>query len=99
MNRDAPLIFTWDDRKAWRVERDRHISFEEAATVFADPLSVTEPDRDHSQAEDRWHITGQSNVGRLLRVTYIERDGGAVIHIITVWLATTAERRQYEEGA
>jgi hypothetical protein len=46
------LTFEWDTRKAARNLRIRQVSFEEASTVFDDPLSATVSDPDHSEEED-----------------------------------------------
>jgi hypothetical protein len=49
-----PLTFEWDPRKA-RSNLARHgVSFEEASTIFGDPLSLTIPDPDHSRTEERF---------------------------------------------
>jgi len=54
-------IYQWDENKA-RTNLAKHgISFEEAATVFGDPLSLTIPDPAHSQVEDRWIVLGHSH--------------------------------------
>ncbi|MGO8926402.1 MAG: BrnT family toxin [Limisphaerales bacterium] len=54
-----PVNFQWDENKA-RTNLAKHgVSFEEAATVFGDPLSLTIPDPAHSQVEDRWIVLGQ----------------------------------------
>jgi hypothetical protein len=42
------------------------VAFEEAATVFGDPLSLTVDDPDHSTTEDRFVTIGRSVVGRVL---------------------------------
>jgi len=60
------LRFEWDRRKAARNLAKHGRSFDEASTVFADGLSLTIPDPDHSEDEERWIIIGQSNRGRLL---------------------------------
>jgi uncharacterized DUF497 family protein len=64
------LRFEWDRRKAARNLAKHGLSFDEASTVFADRLSLTIPDPDHSEDEDRWIIIGQSNRGRLLVVVH-----------------------------
>jgi uncharacterized DUF497 family protein len=89
------LIFEWDQNKA-RTNLVKHgVSFAEAATVFADPLSRTIPDPDHSQAEDRWIVLGQTNQKKLLVVVYTER--GDNIRMISARRASRRERKQYEE--
>ena len=90
------LRFTWDPRKAASNQRKHGVSFEEAGSAFADLLSLTVPDPDHSDDEERFLLVGLSDQGRLLVVTHVER--GDVIRIINARLATRRERHQYEEG-
>ena len=89
------LIFEWDPAKARTNVRAHQVSFEEAATVFGDPLSITISDPLHSMGELRFIIVGRSRRGRLLVVAHTERGGR--IRIINARLATRRERRQYEE--
>ena len=89
------LTFEWDNRKAAANLRKHKISFEEATTVFGDPLSLTVPDPDISKEERRFIIIGQSYLGRTLVVVHIER--GDNIRIISARLATRRERKTYEE--
>lgn len=88
------LIFEWDEEKA-RANLQKHkTSFEEAKTVFNDPLSITIPDPQHSTDEDRYVDIGHSSQGRVLVVVYTERE--ARIRIISCRKATKTERRVYE---
>jgi len=89
------MEFEWDPQKAAKNVRKHKISFNEAATVFDDPLSVTVTDPDHSAEEDRFIIVGQSYRRRLLIVSFAER--GDRIRIISARELTPAERRAYEE--
>jgi uncharacterized protein len=91
-----PLRFAWDPRKAASNARKHGVSFQEAATAFADPLSLTVPDPDHSGAEVRLLLVGLSNRHRLVVVTHVERDDD-LVRLISARLATRRERRQYEE--
>jgi len=90
------LRFEWDPEKA-AVNWDKHgVSFEEAATAFGDPLSLTIPDPDHSSPEElRFVVLGLSFQNRLLVVVHVEQ--GDNIRIISARPATRAERRTYEE--
>lgn len=90
------LIFEWDEDKARNNLVKHQVSFEEAKTVFGDPLSVTISDPDHSRDEDRYLDIGRSAGDRLLVVVYTERD--TAIRLISCRRATQAERRIYEEG-
>ena len=90
------MQFEWDPAKASENLAKHGVSFEEAATVFRDTLSVTGADPDHSIDEERFIIFGMSTSGRLLVVAHTER--GDIIRIISARLATSGERKIYEEG-
>lgn len=89
------LTFEWDNAKSELNKRKHRVSFEEAATVFGDPLSLTIDDPQHSQQEDRFVTAGESVQGRLLVVIHTER--GERIRIISAREATSRERRDYEQ--
>ena len=91
-----PLNFEWDEQKAKTNAAKHGVSFGEAATVFADPLSLTIPDPAHSQAEERFIILGKSHSGKLLVVVHTER--GDNLRIISARRASRRERKNYEEG-
>ena len=84
----------WDRDKERRNIKKHKISFDEAVTVFYDPLSATFPDPDHSIAEDRFITVGYSSQGRLFVVSHAER--GDVIRIISARPATISERKKHE---
>jgi len=90
------MEFEWDSKKAKRNLRKHKVSFEEAATVFGDPLSLTIEDPLHSENEERFVIIGESNKRRLVVVVHTER--GDKIRIISARLATPHERHDYEES-
>ena len=90
------MRFEWDSAKAARNLRKHGVSFEEAVSVFYDPLAATGADPDHSEDEERFVTFGISSAGRLLVVTHSER--GEVIRIISARAATPSERHIYEEG-
>ena len=69
------------------------VSFEEAATAFADPLSITRFDPDHSDDEDRYLLLGATYAGQLVVVAHTDR--GENVRIISARLATRRERRTY----
>jgi uncharacterized protein len=66
------LRFTWDAVKAAQNARKHGVIFEEAVTAFADPLSITIPDPDHSYDEERFILIGVSQRERLLIVVHTE---------------------------
>ena len=89
------MEFEWDPRKAAKNLRNHRVSFNEAATVFGDPLGTTVPDPDHSLTEDRYITVGMSSRRRLVMVAHTER--GERIRIISARGLTRAEREAYEE--
>ena len=90
------MEFEWDPDKAARNLAKHGVSFQEAATVFGDPLAMTYGDPDHSEEEDRFLTFGHSSAGRLLVVSHTDRDDRT--RIISARTATRKERMQYEEG-
>jgi hypothetical protein len=90
------MHFEWDAAKGAKNLRRHRVSFEEASSVFYDPLAVTGADPDHSEGEERLITFGMSSAGRLLVVSHTER--GEAIRIISARMATQSERRIYEEG-
>jgi uncharacterized DUF497 family protein len=86
----------WDESKNLLNQRKHNVSFEEAATVFIDPLEVTIDDPAHTTSEYRFVSIGASLSGRLLVVSYAERDSR--IRIVTARRPTRSERRAYREG-
>jgi uncharacterized DUF497 family protein len=89
------LQFEWDKTKAASKRRKHGVSFEEAATVFADPLAAIFDDEAHSAEELRELIIGHSDEASLLVVSFTERPSG--IRIISARRATRKERRDYEQ--
>ena len=90
------MRFEWHRAKAADNVAKHGVSFEEAATVFWDPLSATGSDPDHSIDEERCVTFGVSTRGRLLVVAHTER--GDTITIISARPATAGERKIYEQG-
>ncbi len=88
------MEFEWDREKAKKNDRKHKVSFDEAMTVFYDPLSATFDDPDHSVDEQRLITVGYSSRGRLLVVSHTGR--GKAIRIISARLATTQERKRHE---
>jgi len=90
------LKYEWDEYKSLVNKQKHKVSFEEAATVFDYPLSVTFDDPDHSIIDKRELTIGYSIKNRLLIVSSTIRKNS--IRIISVRLATKQERKEYEEG-
>jgi uncharacterized protein len=84
----------WDGDKADRNARKHGVTFEEAATVFSDPLALVIEDDGHPENA---RIIGESLAARILLVVCIERDRD-VVRLISARRATRHERRRYEEG-
>ncbi|MCP3902947.1 MAG: BrnT family toxin [Planctomycetes bacterium] len=94
---DLPgLIFEWDPEKASENLAKHGVAFEEAATAFGDPISITIDDPAHSEDEDRFVLIGTSVRNRLVVVVFTERDDR--IRFISARLATPRERKDYERG-
>ena len=89
------MEFEWDEEKAAANSANHKVSFDEAKTVFDDPLYVDFYDPDHSLDEHRFLIVGESGQGRLLIVSYTEREGAT--RLISAREVTAAERKAYEE--
>jgi uncharacterized DUF497 family protein len=85
--------FEWDPKKAAENLRKHGISFDEAATAFADWHSITVPDPEHSEGEWRYYLLGMSDRGNLLVVCHTDR--GHVTRIFSAWHANRRQRRQY----
>jgi len=90
------MEFEWNPDKAAQNIEKHGVSFQEAATVFNDPLSMTFPDPDHSLGESRYVIIGLSRFGQLLVVAHTDR--AEKVRIISARKATRQERKFYEEG-
>lgn len=90
------MEFEWDLRKAAANYRKHKVLFQEAATVFGDPLAITFEDPDHSMDEKRYITFGLSQQKRLLVVSHTHR--GDRTRIITARPMTRKEKRIYEEG-
>jgi hypothetical protein len=87
-------VFEWDLGKA-KLNIGKHaVSFDEASTVFGDPLALLMPDPDHSFQEERYLLLGMSNRQRLLVVAFADRPPRT--RLISARRATRQERRKYE---
>lgn len=91
------LEFEWDAKKARENLAKHGISFEEAVTVFGDPLAKIFDDEEHSADERREIIIGHSARHRLLIVCLVDRR--TRVRLISARNATPLEREDYEEKA
>ena len=95
------LLFEWDENKARENLKKHRVSFEEAKTVFNDPLLITFLDEEHSEAEDRYISIGTSAPNKVLLVIHTERETAEdtlIIRLISCRKATASEQKTYEEG-
>ena len=89
------MQFEWNREKAKKNFSKHKVSFDEAMTVFYDPLSATFEDKEHSTTEQRLITIGYSSKNRLIVVAHTER--GTIVRIISARLATAHERKKHEE--
>ncbi|MDP3147858.1 MAG: BrnT family toxin [Ignavibacteria bacterium] len=91
------INFIWDKNKA-KLNHEKHkLSFEEAVTVFADPLAFIFDDDEHSRIEKRLLIIGHTNKNKIIIVSFTERNQH--IRIISARKVTTKEKQDYEENS
>jgi len=91
------INFIWDKNKAKLNLVKHNLSFEEAATVFADPLAFVFDDVEHTRAEQRALIIGHTSKNKVTIVSFTERDQH--IRIISARKATKKEKQDYEENS
>lgn len=89
------FTFEWDEKKSVTNLKKHGIGFDEAKTIFNDPSALTIYDPDHSIEEDRFIDIGLSGKGRLLVLSYTERED--TIRIISCRKATSKEIEYYEK--
>ena len=90
------MEFEWDPKKATANVQKHDVTFQEAATVFGDPLAITFEDPDHSTDENRYITFGLSLQKQVIVVSHTER--GDRTRIISARLMDRKERKIYEEG-
>jgi len=90
------LTFAWELKKAAANLSKQGVSFDEALTVFADPLARVFDDEDHSMDEGREIVLGHSARRRLLVVCFTERR--QTVRVFSARRATKREQRDYEEN-
>ena len=90
------VTYAWDPDKAAANAKKHRVTFEEASSVFLDPLALTFWDPDHSEEENREITIGRSVHQRVLFVSHTRREGR--VRIISARRAIRREQRQYEQG-
>ena len=88
--------FEWDPEKERKNIRKHEVSFDEASSIFDDPMFITVLDEEHSDDEERYITIGLSNKNRLLLIAHTERND--VIRIISARKVTKHEEKFYEEA-
>lgn len=92
------IKFTWEPAKAEKNIVKYDVSFEEAATIFKDPLALFYDDVEHSQKEKREFAIGRSTTRERLLTCFIARTEG-IVRIISARTSTHRERQEYDENA
>ena len=90
------MEFIWDSEKAKSNLKKHKISFEEAVTVFYDPLARITDDPDHSIKEERSIIIGYSQKSNLLFVVHVYKESEQIIRVISARKASLQERSDFE---
>lgn len=91
------MKYEWDESKHQENFKKHGVTFEEAQTIWSDPLSQEFNDDSHSEKEDRYLRVGYSIKSRVLLVVYCERDNGDIVRIISARKANPSERSNYEK--
>ena len=92
------MKFQWDSKKATANIRKHGISFDEAVTIFKDPLALIFDDKAHSEYEYREIVIGHSVLNHIILVCFTERDD-QFIRIFSARRATSHEQKEYEKNA
>ncbi len=90
------MEFEWDESKDLTNQNKHGVTFNEAATIYGDPLALTFDDPEHSENEERLLTFGVSRLNKFLIVSHTERNGK--MRIISARKMETSERKIYEEG-
>ena len=88
------MRFEWDPGKAESNPKRHGVSFEDAMTVFFDPLSATFDDPDHSLDERRFVTICFSSRHVLTVVCHTERRGS--VRLISARRSTKREKQRHE---
>jgi uncharacterized DUF497 family protein len=91
------VIYEWDPKKARENIKRHKVSFDEATSVFTDPLALTFDDPDHSQEEQRYATIGTSRKQRIVFLAHVDR-GDDHVRIISARSATATEAHAYQES-
>ena len=87
--------FEWDEGNA-RKNADKHdVSQAEAEQVFFNEPLLVMDDVKHNQIEPRVHAMGKTESGRLLHVTFMLKNRGTQIRVISARDMSRKEREYY----
>ena len=91
------MKFEWDESKNRANQQKHGVSFEDARTVFDDPLQIAKLDHRFSYFEERWITIGSTKNSQLLVVAnlFFTDDGEEIIRIISTRQANPKERASY----
>ncbi|MBK5939816.1 BrnT family toxin [Halochromatium roseum] len=90
------MKLAWDHKKAQANLRNHGIRFEEASTVFGDPMALTFNDPDHSIGESLFLTFGMTRYGTFLIVSFAETNSET--RLISARKMSKREREIYENG-
>ena len=90
------MDFKWDATKNKANQQKHGVSFEEASTVFYDPLAKLGHDPDHTDQEERYILIGHSNKNNLLFVVHVYKESADTVRIISARKATKKEKSDFE---
>lgn len=88
--------FEWNPQKAQLNKKKHGVTFDEAATIFLDPMAITIYDPDHSGDEDRWVTLGISKNARLLIVCHTFREKSPEAATIRIFSSRKATKREHQ---
>ena len=92
------MVFEWDEAKNLSNQKKHNVSFEDATTVFTDPLAFIRPDPG-SHSEERWQIIGKVHGLVIALVVYVVKDEDAEVYrLVSARKVTTHERKAYENS-
>ncbi len=97
-HKSKQIKFNWDLAKAEKNDAKYGVNFDEAVTIFKDPVALYYDDVEHSQKVKREFVIGRSTARERLLTCVIERTEGG-IRIISARISTHRERQDYDENA
>jgi uncharacterized protein len=89
--------FEWDPKKAQSNIKKHHVRFEEAATVFLDPIAISIFDTEHSEGENRWITMGVSKSNRILVVCHSFQEENKEFVTIRIFSSRKANKIEIQE--